>query len=271
MWLPVLIFGPALGSLADRYPAHWLSGGAMVIRFGAAALLLAAPTVEVFLAAVALRAAGNLGASALPVVVREIVPKKMILDSTRLSISVEQGTPEMAAVLRTSAAFCFVIECVEPLIPLMVSRLLSGVQAYGVIMAMTSAGGLLGAHHASRLSGRFGFPRALQRCLAVGAGVTALMAAVKAFVDVLPAWQIGVYWGLIGVLYGAMLTMLTAAIQHHAPQSRLGVVSSKGAEHPAAGTGVRTPGRRLGRKISRHQHHDGIRRRDRNFLRPDVR
>lgn len=53
------------------------------------------------------------------------------------------------------------------------------------------------------------------------------MATVKALVDVMPAWQIGLYWGSIGVLYGAMLTMLTAAIQHHAPQSQLGAVSSR--------------------------------------------
>lgn len=53
------------------------------------------------------------------------------------------------------------------------------------------------------------------------------MATVKALVDVMPAWQIGLYWGSIGVLYGAMLRMLTAAIQHHAPQSQLGAVSSR--------------------------------------------
>lgn len=49
-------------------------------------------------------------------------------------------TPEMATVLWTSAAFCFVIGCVEPMIPLLVSMLPGGVQAYGVMMAMTRPG-----------------------------------------------------------------------------------------------------------------------------------
>ena len=55
-------------------------------------LLLIAPTVELFLLAVPLRALGNLGLSSLPLAVRHIVPKPLLSDSLRLTVSVEQGT-----------------------------------------------------------------------------------------------------------------------------------------------------------------------------------
>ncbi|MFA4913183.1 MAG: MFS transporter [Burkholderiaceae bacterium] len=105
MWLPMLLLGPKAGSLADHYPAQRILFSALAIRGASVLLLLVAPTVELFLMAVLLRALGNLGTSPLPLAVRHIVPNALLSDSLRLSVSVEQGTRLVAPMVAGVVGF----------------------------------------------------------------------------------------------------------------------------------------------------------------------
>ena len=105
IWLPTLLFGPKLGSLADRYPVGRILGATLLIRTISLTLLLSSTTIHLFLVAVLLRAASNLGGGVLPLAVRYVVPEQLLADHARLSVSVDQGTRLVSPLLAAALAY----------------------------------------------------------------------------------------------------------------------------------------------------------------------
>lgn len=130
--IPALLFGPYLGSLADRYDPRLIITISFGIRFFAACALFFAPTVEVFLAFIALKGLSNLGSTAAEIVLtKSLLTTSQIVKNTSIVTIMDQSIKVLSPIIAgfmtsltvksagflVSAAFCVVgLLCIATLI-----------------------------------------------------------------------------------------------------------------------------------------------------------
>ncbi|MCE5983357.1 MFS transporter [Pseudomonas sp. LF19] len=89
--IPALLFGPYLGSLADRFNPCIIISVSFCIRFIASCALFVAPSVELFLAFTMLKGLSNLGSTAAEVVLtRNLLTAPQIIRNTSLIMIIDQ-------------------------------------------------------------------------------------------------------------------------------------------------------------------------------------